>query len=79
MAREVHPTAVTPDPSAIVPMISMPLRLPEPVSERLRDMAFKTRRSKQEICLEFIRRGLDEYWRSQGGRGGSLIRIEVHG
>jgi hypothetical protein len=53
--------------------------LPEPVSKRLRDMAFKTRRSKQEICLEFIRRRLDEYWRSQGGRGGSLIRIEVHG
>lgn len=62
IARE----AVAPDPLMTVPMVSTPLRLPAPVSESLRNMAFKTRRSKQDICLEFIRRGLDEYWRSAG-------------
>ena len=59
--------AVTPDPLMTVPMISTPLRLPGPVSESLRSMAFKTRRSKQDICVEFIRKGLDDYWRSQSG------------
>jgi hypothetical protein len=58
--------AVVPDPLMTVPMISTPLRLPGPISESLRSMSFKTRRSKQDICVEFIRRGLDDYWRSQG-------------
>jgi hypothetical protein len=64
--REPSRTAVIPDPVMTVAMISTPLRLPEPISERLRSMAFKTRRSKQDICVEFIRKGLDEYWRSIG-------------
>jgi hypothetical protein len=66
LTRQPSHTAVIPDPVMTVAMISTPLRLPEPISERLRSMSFKTRRSKQEICVEFISKGLDDYWRSTG-------------
>jgi hypothetical protein len=66
LTRQPSRTAVIPDPVMTVAMISTPLRLPEPISERLRSMSFKTRRSKQEICVEFISKGLDDYWRSTG-------------
>jgi hypothetical protein len=65
-SREPAAVAVTPDPLMKVPMKNTPLVLPEPDAERLRDMAYKTRRSQQNIMREFIAKGLDEYWRSVG-------------
>jgi hypothetical protein len=58
---EAEPPPLRAQPPEDVPKRFTSFRLPVSVDEQLRDMIYETRRSKQDLLLEFVNAGLQRW------------------